>query len=96
LGIDSVGAVSSTLDRFFEHYYKSRPVNATFTGVHEYDATLPDWSLGGLAAQRDEMRMLHAELARAYPAPAAAGGYRDHPDLLDAELARAFLEIQLA
>jgi hypothetical protein len=96
LGIDSVGAVSSTLDGFFEHYYRRRPVNATFTGVHEYDALLPDWSLGGLAAQRDEMRMLHAELARAYPAPDAEVRYRDHPDLLDAELARAFLEIQLA
>jgi len=88
--------VSSTLDRFFEHYYKCRPVNATFTGVHKSDATLPDWSLDGLAAQRDEMRMLHAELVRAYPTPDAEVRYRDHPDLLDAELARAFLEIQLA
>jgi len=88
--------VSSTLDRFFEHYYKCRPVNATFTGVHQYAATLPDWSLDVLAAQRDEMRMLHAELTTEYPAPEAEVRYRDHPDLLDAELARAFLEIQLA
>src|SRR5690349_19561733 len=42
------------------------------------------------------MRMLHAELTTEYPAPEAEVRYRDHPDLLDAELARAFLEIQLA
>jgi hypothetical protein len=88
--------VSTALDRFFEHYYRRRPVNATFTGVHEYDAMLPDWSLDGLAAQRDEMLALHAELTAAHPAPHAERLYRDDPDLLDAELARAFLEIQLA
>ena len=88
--------MSAALDRFFEHYYRRRPVNATFTGVHAYDAELPDWSRDGLAAQRDEMVALHAELAAAHPAPAAEQLYRDQPDLLDAELARAFLEIQLA
>lgn len=71
-------------------------MNATFTGVHEFDATLPDWSLDGLAAQREQMRALHAELTVAHPAPDAELRYRDHPDLLDAELARACLEIQLA
>jgi hypothetical protein len=34
------------LDRFFESYYRLRPVNATFTGVHAHDARLPDWSPG--------------------------------------------------
>ena len=32
------------LDAFFESYYRLRPVNATFTGVHDYDDRLPDWS----------------------------------------------------
>lgn len=96
LGIASARAVRTALDQFFEHYYRRRPVNATFTGVHEYDTVLPDWSLAGLAAQRDEMRTLHAELTTAHPAPDAETRYRDDPDLLDAELARAFLEIQLA
>ena len=88
--------MSSALDQFFEHYYRRRPVNATFTGVHTYDATLPDWSLAGLAEQRDEMVDLHADLAAAYHVPHSEDSYRDHTDLLDAELARGFLEIQLA
>ena len=88
--------MSAALDRFFEHYYRRRPVNATFTGVHEYDTMLPDWSRDALAAQRDEMVSVHAELVAAHPAPADEHQYHDHPDLLDAELARAYLEIQLA
>jgi len=88
--------MSVVLDRFFEHYYRRRPVNATFTGVHEYDTILPDWSRHGLATQRDEMAVLHAELVVAHPAPGGEHRYHDDPDLLDAELARAYLEIQLA
>jgi len=34
----------SALDGFFESYYRLRPVNATFTGVHHHDSRLPDWS----------------------------------------------------
>ena len=88
--------MSTALDRFFEHYYRRRPVNATFTGVHDHDAMLPDWSRAGLAAQRDEMVALHAELVAAHPAPADEHLYRERSDLLDAELARAFLDIQRA
>ena len=88
--------MSTALDRFFEHYYRRRPVNATFTGVHTYDSVLPDWSLRGLEAQRDEMVALHAELAAAHPSPASEARYGEDVASLDAELARAFLEIQLA
>ena len=88
--------MSAALDRFFEHYYGRRPVNATFTGVHDHDARLPDWSPAGLRALRAEMRTLHADLAAAHPTPQSARQYRDNVDLLDAELARAYLEIQLA
>src|SRR4030095_14801442 len=35
-------------DRFFESYYRLRPVTATFTGLHQFDRLLPDWSLTGL------------------------------------------------
>jgi hypothetical protein len=88
--------MSDALDRFFEHYYRRRPVNATFTGVHEFDALLPDWSPSGLSAMDDEMSALIAELSEAHPAPASVRGYCDDVNALDAELARGFLEIQLA
>lgn len=98
----AAAAPSPALDRFLAHYYARRPVNATFTGVHAYDHQLPDWSPDGLAALDDEMRRLHAELSAAHPAPApkARGGamraLRADVRLLDAELARAYLEIQRA
>lgn len=96
VGRDSPPAVSAALDHFFDHYYRRRPVNATFTGMHEYDAQQPDWSRDSLTALDDEMRGLHAELSAAHPTPESARDYRDDVELLDAELARAFLEIQLA
>jgi hypothetical protein len=86
----------TAIDDFFTHYYARRPVNATFTGVHTYDDRLPDWSPDGLAAMDDEMRSLGEALAREYPAPASVTAFRNSPDLLDAELARGFLEIQRA
>ena len=86
----------TAIDEFFTHYYARRPVNATFTGVHAYDGQLPDWSPDGMAAMDDEMRAIGAALAKEFPAPASAAAFRTSPDLLDAELARGFLEIQRA
>lgn len=45
----SDGAVASSewFDRFFDAYYRHRPVNATFIGVHDYDDRLPDYSESG-------------------------------------------------
>ena len=86
----------TAIDDFFTHYYARRPVNATFTGVHVYDDRLPDWSPDGLTAMDDEMKSLGDALAREYPSPASAGAFKNSPDLLDAELARGFLEIQHA
>jgi hypothetical protein len=88
--------VSGALDGFFSHYYLRRPVNATFTGIHMYDELLPDWSPRGLEVLDDEMHALVRELGIAHPRPTSARGYRENADALDAELARAFLEIQLA
>jgi hypothetical protein len=86
----------TAIDDFFTHYSARRPVNATFTGVHAYDDQLPDWSPDGLAAMDAEMASLGAALSREYPAPASAAAFRANSDLLDAELARGFLEIQRA
>ena len=57
--------------RFFESYYRLRPVNATFTGIHDYDHRLPDWSPDGLAAALDEMQRA-ARRARCGAAPPAS------------------------
>ena len=48
----------TALQAFFESYYRLRPVNATFTGIHDHDACLPDWSPEGLESAVDEMRIL--------------------------------------
>ena len=86
----------SALDGFFESYYRLRPVNATFTGVHDHDDRLPDWSPAGLQTLDDEMQSLHGELLAAHPPVQSPSAYRDDVNALDAELARAFLEIQPA
>ena len=88
--------MSAALDRFLDHYYRRRPVNATFTGIHAYDDRLPDWSPAGLQTLDDEMQSLHGELLAAHPPVQSPSAYRDDVDALDAELARAFLEIQRA
>lgn len=81
--------MSSTLDAFFASYYRLRPVNATFTGIHDHDHRLPDWSPRGLAAALDEMASLRADLA---PVPTAPGD----PIACDLALSDAFLEMQIA
>jgi hypothetical protein len=88
--------MSDPLERFIDHYYRRRPVNATFTGLHDHDVCLPDWSAAGLAAIDAEMRELIVQLDERYPAPENVTAYRDDADLLDAELARGFCEIQLS
>jgi hypothetical protein len=80
------------LDTFFESYYRLRPVNATFTGVHEHDHRLPDWSPEGLASAVDEMRGLRSALAAAGAPTATLHEVVDR----DRELAMAFLEVQIA
>ena len=84
------------LERFFTSYYRLHPVNATFTGVHDFDASLPDWSPEGLSAARREMSDLRRELAT------AGLGVLDDQALaardwtaIDGALADAFLEVEL-
>lgn len=82
------------LDRFFEIYYRRRPVTATFTGVHRHDNELPDWSPAGLDTAVAEMRELRRLLDRAGRVPDAA--VTAFPDDVDLALADGFLEIQIA
>ncbi len=81
----------SPVGAFFDSYYRLRPVNATFTGVHDHDDRLPDWSPDGLAAAADEMRSVRASLSDGTP-EAATGDVADR----DRVLAAAFLDVQLA
>ena len=51
------------LDRFLDSYYRYRPVNATFIGIHEYDHLLPDFSPEGVDACISNMSQLQNDLA---------------------------------
>lgn len=86
-----------SLDSFFELYYRLNPVNATFTGVHEFDDRLPDWSPEGLDAAAAEMSALRGTLQQegAVTLGDAALTNRDW-ERIDRALADAYLEIQLA
>ena len=50
------------LDRFFDAYYRRRPVNATFIGIHDYDGALPNFSENGAGDTLAEMRALLASV----------------------------------
>ena len=49
------------LDRFFDHYYRSQPVNATFIGEHRWDGTLPDYSAANVDDARARIDSLLAD-----------------------------------
>jgi hypothetical protein len=87
-------SATAALDRFFASYYAKRPVTATFTGVHDGDRMLPDWSPEGLRANVDEMRAVRRTLDDAGREPDAA--VSTYPDAVDLALADGFLEIQCA
>ena len=82
----------TALERFFESYYRLRPVNATFTGVHEHDDRLPDWSPDGLAAAAGEMRTIRASIG---DVPADGASLQDVAER-DRALAISFLDVQIA
>jgi hypothetical protein len=83
----SAPAFRAWLDDFFASYFRRRPVNATFAGVHEYDHLLPDVSIDGFEALRAESSALLSRL-RSLP---------DEPlspvERIDRTLAEGFLEI---
>jgi hypothetical protein len=102
-------AHSDWLDRFFASYYRHRPVNASFIGVHDYDALLPDFSEGAVGDAVAEMRALlaesaplehddsgRAEVSNADVASGTGGAQAGSAmEALDVRLARGFLETQL-
>lgn len=77
------------LDEFFGGYYRWRPVNATFIGVHEHDGELPDLGENGAGDTVAEMRdlLLRSEGLEADAATPA--------ERMDVRLARGHLRIQV-
>jgi uncharacterized protein (DUF885 family) len=87
----------SAIDRFFTHYFALRPVNATFTGQHDTDSLLPDWSPAGLERLTTDASAVRAALAEGDGATLAPAHLMARNwDHIDRALADAFLEIQLA
>jgi hypothetical protein len=84
---------AAAVERALERDFRRRPVQATFTGIHLHDAALPDWSRDALDAAVAEMRADRRTLADAAAPEAATLLF---PDGVDAALADAHLELQIA
>ena len=82
-------AFSSWLDDFFSAYYRRRPVNATFVGLHGLDHHLPDFSEKGVADTVAEMQALLTRLDTLPPENLTAS------ESLDRRLAAGYLRTQL-
>jgi hypothetical protein len=79
---------SAWMDQFFEAYYRNRPVNATFIGVHDYDHRLPDFSENGTGDTLAEMESLLDRLQALPQEPLTP------IERIDRLLAEGFLKIQ--
>ena len=88
---------TTALDAFFESFYRRRPVTATFTGIHDHDHALPDFSPEAMKWARNEMSAMRRTLAD--------GGYgvlhsdelrRRDWDAIDGALADSVLDVRLA
>lgn len=78
------------LDDFFAAYYRRRPVNATFIGVHDHDDRLPDFTPAGVDETVAEMEsMLHRLGDGSVDLPTSDA------EAIDLRLARNYLTIQL-
>jgi uncharacterized protein (DUF885 family) len=84
----SAPAFNSWLDDFFASYYRHRPVNATFIGVHMHDERLPDFSEHGIGDALADAESLLARLRALSDEPLSEA------EAIDRALAEGFLEIQ--
>jgi hypothetical protein len=81
-------SLSLWMDDFFRSYFQFRPVNATFVGVHKFDAKLPDYSEEGLEDFQGSMEGLIERRERGLKTS-------NRIEEIDLELATNFLLIQL-
>ncbi len=82
-------AFTTWLDRFFDSYYKHRPVNGTFIGVHDGDHRLPDLSDNGAGDALADAESLLRESLELPAEPLAAA------ERIDLQLAQGFLRTQI-
>ncbi|MGQ0568011.1 MAG: DUF885 family protein [Armatimonadota bacterium] len=81
-------ALAAGLDAFFDWYYRTYPVNATFIGVHDHDGRLPDYSDGGIGDALAGITFLQQRLRDLPPEPLTEA------ESLDRKLVDGFLDIQ--
>lgn len=79
---------ADALARFFGFLHRTNPVGATFTGLHDFDHLMPDWSPFGLEAAERDARSVDATLAHTRP--------NDDWEEIDLRLARGHLAISEA
>ncbi|MDX1403391.1 MAG: DUF885 domain-containing protein [Woeseiaceae bacterium] len=76
------------LNKFFDFYYRHRPVNATFIGVHDYDGALPDFSASGIGDTLADMQSLLRQAA------SLSDESLNPAQRIDKRLCEGFLQIQ--
>ena len=81
------GALGAALEAFFNWYYRTNPVSATFIGVHEHDNRLPDCSEQGLGDALSGLDSLRAQFGRLPPGPPTG------TEALDRTLAEGQLDV---
>ena len=79
-------AVSDWLNGFFSSYYRHRPVNATFIGVHDLDHHLPDYSEAGTGDALGDITSLLSQAGTLTP--------QSRWQRIDLRLATGYLRIQ--
>ena len=92
----SAGTNTALLDEFFAQYYRSHPVNATFTGVHDYDDVLPDWSNAARARERVDLEALLVEIAAVRNPNVDHNALYANSEQLDLVLAETNLVVRIA
>lgn len=84
----------SPIDQFLEQYFFRHPVNATFTGMRLHDHELPDWTREARDDEQDEFEAITIALDDTFPSTEDWSALANDPVYLDAELARASLDVR--
>ncbi|AMW04807.1 DUF885 family protein [Gemmatimonas phototrophica] len=84
----------SPIDQFLEQYFFRHPVNATFTGMRLHDHELPDWTREARDDEQDEFEAITIALDDTFPQTEDWGTLAVDAIYLDAELARASLDVR--